>query len=86
MAVISPPPAQSAFDKEQADKTLRPDAGWVEFQSSVYKLLSALVQSGTTAQRPVTFLYVGRFYMDVTLNKPVWYTLAGWRDATGALV
>ena len=43
--------------------------------------------SGTTANRPVTNLFVGRMYFDVTLGKPIWLksvTPTVWVDSTGA--
>lgn len=38
--------------------------------------------SGTTAARP-TAVMRGCEYFDTTLGKPVWYSGAGWVDATG---
>ena len=60
--------------------------GWIPFFNSVYTVCNALSQSGTTANRPVKVLWTGRMYYDISLNKPVWYTAGGWRDATGAVV
>lgn len=45
--------------------------------------------SGVTVSRPTTGLYVGLFYFDTTLGKPIWVkTVAGpvWVDATGTTV
>lgn len=39
--------------------------------------------SGTTANRPTSALYVGKFYFDLTLNIPVWYDGTQWVDAAG---
>lgn len=59
--------------------------GWAQFFSQVSTLLIALTLSGTTAQRPSSFLWMGRPYFDSTLGKPIWYTTGGvWVDATGA--
>lgn len=46
------------------------------------------ITSGTTATRPTANLQAGQFYMDTTLNKPIWRnsTNTGWVDATGATV
>lgn len=41
------------------------------FRSTIGALLSALTQSGTTAQRPTTFLWLGRPYWDTTLARVV---------------
>lgn len=57
---------------------------WLKWFSDADKLLTALKGSGTTAQRPTSFLYVGRPYFDTTLGKPIWYESPGWVDATGA--
>jgi hypothetical protein len=53
----------------------------------VFVVCSALTQSGTTAQRPTSLLWVGRTYFDTTLGYPVWLLSTGpdvWVDATGA--
>lgn len=42
--------------------------------------------SGTTGARPTQQLTRGQPYFDTTLNKPVWWDGAAWRDATGAAV
>lgn len=41
------------------------------FRSTVGTILSALTQSGTTAQRPTAFLWIGRPYWDITLGHNV---------------
>ena len=46
-------------------------------------IVNALVSSGTTADRPTTFLFAGRTYFDTTLGQPIWYDGGGWVDATG---
>jgi hypothetical protein len=42
--------------------------------------------SGTTANRPATFLVVGQQYFDTTLGYPIWYDGTDWVDATGTVV
>ena len=42
--------------------------------------------SGATLDRPTTGNYIGRRYWDVTLQKPVFWTGAAWKDASGAIV
>lgn len=59
---------------------------WTTWAASVSSLLTATAASGTTAQRPTSFLYVGRPYFDTTIGKPLWYSGAAWVDATGAAV
>lgn len=71
------------------DNKGQPTRPWYAWLSDADKLLTALKGSGTTAQRPTTFLYVGRPYFDTTLGKPVWLESVGpsvWVDATGTPV
>lgn len=45
--------------------------------------------SGATASRPASLgagAGVGSMWFDTTLNKPIWWDGAAWRDATGAVV
>lgn len=42
--------------------------------------------SGTTAQRPTYSLFIGRFFFDTTLGKPIWWNGTVWKDATGTTV
>ena len=63
--------------------------GWAQFFSSVFTICFAQQQSGTTANRPVKSLYVGRRYYDTTLGIPIWYdanSSTGWANATGTAV
>lgn len=46
----------------------------------------ALAPAGATSARPTFGLYPGRMYFDTTLDKPVWWDGAAWRDATGTAV
>lgn len=63
-------------------------AGWAGWFTLVHQIAQATSTSGTTAQRPTQNLYVGQFYFDTTLGKPVWLKTPGavpvWVDATGA--
>jgi hypothetical protein len=61
---------------------------WSDVFSRWHNLITDGVTSGTTAQRPTTRLYVGRFYYDETLNKPIWFRALPnvWRDAAGVIV
>jgi hypothetical protein len=64
-------------------------AAWAGWFSTVQKILVATSSSGTTAQRPTSGLYVGQFFMDLGLGKPIWLkstTGPVWVDATGAAV
>lgn len=52
------------------------NTGWLAF---------TLRRAGTTAARPTPAAgAVGVEYFDTTLTKPIWWTGAGWVDATGA--
>ena len=42
--------------------------------------------SGTTANRPVTFLVIGQQYFDTTLGYPIWYNGTVWKNASGTTV
>jgi len=65
-----------------------PESPWMAFFSETFSALAALQSSGTTAQRPTEYLFVGRNYFDKTLNKPIWIGNDGstWVDATGTPV
>ena len=41
---------------------------------------------GSDDERPTTNLYIGRQFFNKTLKKPIWWSGAGWVDATGAIV
>ena len=78
MALISQPTDGAVVG---ADGTATP--GWKPFFSSVFALLVAMTQSGTTAKRPTSFLWVGRMYYDTTLGLPIFYKGPGWVKADG---
>lgn len=78
--LINPPPGSAVDQKGGSINT-----GWGQFFTQVYTLLAAMTMSGTTAQRPASFLWMGRPYFDSTLGKPIWYKSGGvWVDALGA--
>jgi hypothetical protein len=59
----------------------------VDNYSLVYQMFPKLNVSGPTSKRPVLdAANTGRFYMDSTLNKPIWWTGTAWVDSTGAAV
>ncbi|WP_409340823.1 glycosyl hydrolase family 28-related protein [Paenibacillus sp. MBLB4367] len=45
----------------------------------------AVVNSGATGVRP-TGVPVGYSYFDTTLGKPIWWSGAGWKDSSGAVM
>jgi hypothetical protein len=62
------------------------DVNWYKYFNDVRNWIIENSQSGTTAQRPTTNLYVGRLYCDTTLgyyihvhstNPTVWHNEAG---------
>jgi len=60
------------------------DAHMVRWMSGAGRLLNALSSSGTTANRPIKFVFAGRTYFDTTVGHAIWYNGSGWVDATGA--
>ena len=77
MALISEPPL-SPVDQSGAVSPV-----WRTFFGAVFTILSALTQSGTTANRPTRGLWTGRMYFDTTLGLPIWYEGPGWVKADG---
>lgn len=69
------------------DKEGAPLPPWYRWATLAGSVLTALTTSGTTAERPVSFLWIGRTFFDTTLGIPIWYDAngsTGWCDATGA--
>lgn len=59
---------------------------WAQWLSYVHMSVTAMRQSGTTAERPTNMLWIGRRFFDTTLGYPVWVQSvrpAVWVDATG---
>lgn len=64
---------------------------WNNWFSLAFIILFDQQNSGTTAQRPTTNLYVGKTYFDTSLStkgKPIWIGKDGstWVDAAGTAV
>lgn len=62
---------------------------WSQWFTLTDRLATSIQQSGITADRPVSNLWVGRQFYDVTLNKPVYVSAVNptvWRDAAGVIV
>jgi hypothetical protein len=63
---------------------------WASWFTRANRTVQAVNQSGTTANRPTSGLWVGRPFFDTTLNKPIWVKAVSpavvWVDATGASV
>jgi len=82
---ISSPPYRGAVDAQDATKMLTVVARpWRVFFDAVFRICFAATQSGTSAQRPDSGLWVGRPYWDTTLGYPIWWDGAQWVDATGS--
>lgn len=61
-------------------------AVWI---TRIQAIASSLQQSGTTANRPTSVLWIGRRYFDTTLGIPIWVQSVApvvWCNATGAAV
>lgn len=62
---------------------------WGQWLSRVHTIAISLQQSGATADRPTSVLWLGRRFYDTTLNKPVWVSAVKptvWRDAMSNIV
>ena len=89
MAIVNSPPSTPVDTMDMEGNLKPPSEGWRAFFSAVYNATNALTMSGTTANRPVTFIYVGRPYFDTTLGIPIWVKTTNptvWVNATGAVV
>lgn len=83
--MINTPPIASALIDELG-KALPAFANWL---TQVYRICFDVQNSGTTAQRPVANLYVGKPYFDTTLGQPIWVRSSPptvWINAAGAAV
>lgn len=86
--MIKEPPLQSAILTGRFLSN-----GWATFVSSLYRQavrsVNGLEESGTTANRPTTDLWVGRQYFDTTLGYPVFVKSLGptvWVNGAGTTV
>jgi len=78
---------RSFIDRRSTRLQLNPP--WTNFFTHVFEICFANQSSGTTANRPTTYLWVGRIYFDTTLGKPVWLKSVSpsvWVDAAGTSV
>lgn len=66
------------------------DSWWLQWFNQASTVLFANQQSGTTVNRPIKNLWIGRRYYDTTLSKPVYiYQVTPsvvWKDAAGTTV
>jgi hypothetical protein len=85
-ALINAPPETPVDRLDDDGSMLAVNPSWRNWFGAVFLICNAMVQSGTTAQRPVKLLWVGRFFMDVTIGKPIWIaslTPTVWVTADG---
>jgi hypothetical protein len=62
----------------------------IAWYGAIGRLCNAITGYGTTANRPVKGLYIGRPYFDTSLaagnGKPIFYNGTAWVDAAGTAV
>ena len=83
MALVNSPPNTPVDTQDEEGRLRPPSEGWRNFFNAVFNICNAVTMSGTTAQRPVSFLFAGRVFYDTTIGLPIWYDGAAWRDAAG---
>jgi len=63
---------------------------WGQWIQRIHNLARTLQDSGPSAQRPATLLWIGRYYFDTDLGTPIWVQQVKptvvWCDATGTPV
>lgn len=62
---------------------------WAQWLTRTHGAVITLQQDGPTSQRPDRLLWVGRFYYDSDLGKPIWLHAINpvvWHDASGTPV
>lgn len=61
---------------------------WGQWFNRTHAAALSVQQSGPTTERPAQRLWIGRFFYDLTLGKPVWVhqvkPVVVWHDASGA--
>lgn len=54
--------------------------------TQVFIICFSVQESGTTAQRPIKNLWIGRPYFDTTINRQICYNGTAWQRADGVIV
>lgn len=70
-------------------KTGVPTITWEAVFTHWHAIIETGQQSGATTARPTSQLWIGRFFFDTTLGKPVWVKSVQptvWVDGSGAVV
>ena len=78
---LTPFPVADELDVE--GKVARWRVPSLEWFRKVYIVVNDMQNSGTTAQRPASDMYVGKPYFDSTLGLPIWWNGSAWIDAAG---
>lgn len=76
-------------DPQLVDGAGKATAPWQSWLSRVHSIVITGQQSGPTADRPTSQVWIGRQFFDTTLNKPVFVAAVKpivWRDAAGTVV
>lgn len=62
---------------------------WAQWLARTHRAALAVQQSGASAERPTSLLWIGRPFYDTTLNEPIWLAAVNpsvWRNAAGIAV
>lgn len=62
---------------------------WMQWFSTAHNYILSIPQSGTTANRPASMLWIGRQYFDTDLGIPVYVSAVNptvWVNSSGAPV
>lgn len=62
---------------------------WAQWIARTHRAAISVQQSGPTAERPTSLLWIGRPFYDTTLNEPIWLSAVKpdvWRNAAGVAV
>jgi hypothetical protein len=84
MSVITEAPKDKPVDPRSELFTW----AWLQWFQSVFLTASTTQESGPTANRPTSNLWVGRRYFDTTVGKPVYLKSTGpnvWVDGAGTV-
>jgi hypothetical protein len=72
--------------KTKTSYVLKISQSWLNLFNQMFRICSGVTQSGATAQRPTSELWVGRPYFDTTLGYQINYDGTNWVDGSGNTV
>ena len=81
---LNPPPLQSGLRISEGAALW--SQAWSNWMTRAWQILSAAEQSGVTANRPTSYLWIGRPYFDTTLGRPIFWNGTAWIRADGTVV